>query len=51
MDSLRKRQHMVGKVVNALKRNNYDCKKVAELHGLPESTVRQINDSIQKKDN
>lgn len=50
MDSLKKRQYMVGKVANALKDNNYDCQKVAKLLGMDESTVRSVRESM-KKDN
>lgn len=36
-----------GKVMEALKRNNYDVQKVVEELHLPESTVRSVKESVQ----
>ena len=44
---LDKRKEMVEKVKRSIEKNGYDAQKVSNETGIPESTVRQVIDSMK----
>lgn len=48
MESLRKRQYLVGKVKRTLDETNGNVQETAKRLKLPESTIRSVQDTIKK---